>query len=56
MKRRLIESYELPYLDPMRLLPVSMVQHLTKHDAQALSPAVSLCCMWASTNVDNVLN
>ncbi|KAF8974480.1 hypothetical protein BDZ97DRAFT_1935346 [Flammula alnicola] len=36
---KLIESYELPYLDPvLRILPTSMVQHLTKHNVQALSP------------------
>ncbi|TFK23249.1 hypothetical protein FA15DRAFT_670638 [Coprinopsis marcescibilis] len=35
---RIIESYELPYLDPCRLLPQSMVKHLTKHNQQALSP------------------
>ncbi|KAF8076486.1 hypothetical protein FPV67DRAFT_1558944 [Lyophyllum atratum] len=36
----LIESYELPYLDPIarQLLPESMVSHLTKHNIQALSP------------------
>ncbi|KAG6890550.1 hypothetical protein C0992_000810 [Termitomyces sp. T32_za158] len=39
---RLIELYELPYLDPIqrRLLPESMVVHLTKHNAQAMSPYV----------------
>ncbi|KAF9485275.1 hypothetical protein BDN70DRAFT_847983 [Pholiota conissans] len=36
---RLVENYELPYLDPaVRVLPLSMVEHLTKHDIQALSP------------------
>ncbi|KAG6829602.1 hypothetical protein H0H92_004071 [Tricholoma furcatifolium] len=37
---RLIESYELPYLDPVerQLIPRSMVKHLTKHNVQALSP------------------
>lgn len=35
---RAIESYKLPYLDPVRLLPQSMAQHLTKHTKQALSP------------------
>ncbi|GBE79719.1 hypothetical protein SCP_0209200 [Sparassis crispa] len=35
---RLIEAYELPYLDPVRLLPTSLAQHLTKHTAHALSP------------------
>ncbi|KAI0938084.1 hypothetical protein AcV7_003374 [Taiwanofungus camphoratus] len=35
---RLIEAYELPYLDPIRLLPASLTAHLTKHTAQALSP------------------
>ncbi|KAG5648986.1 hypothetical protein DXG03_000335 [Asterophora parasitica] len=37
---RLIESYELPYLDPVvrHLLPTSMTSHLTKHNIQALSP------------------
>jgi RNA polymerase I-specific transcription initiation factor RRN7 len=38
---RAIESYELPYLDPIRLLPQSMIQHLGKHTKQALSPHVS---------------
>ncbi|KAL0566276.1 hypothetical protein V5O48_015737, partial [Marasmius crinis-equi] len=36
---RFIESYELPYLDPVRFLPAEMVSHLTKHAIQALSPA-----------------
>ncbi|KAF9446946.1 hypothetical protein P691DRAFT_803239 [Macrolepiota fuliginosa MF-IS2] len=35
---RIIESYELPYLDPIRLFPTSVVAHLTKHSTQALSP------------------
>ncbi|KAF9464466.1 hypothetical protein BDZ94DRAFT_1161887 [Collybia nuda] len=37
---RLIESYDLPYLDPIarRIIPESMVIHLTKHNIQALSP------------------
>ena len=39
---RIIESYELPYLDPVRLLPSNMVIHLTKHNIQALSPHVCL--------------
>ncbi|KAG1866532.1 hypothetical protein DFJ58DRAFT_679366 [Suillus subalutaceus] len=33
-----IESYELPYLDFLRLLPSDMTCHLTKHAASALSP------------------
>ncbi|PPQ98550.1 hypothetical protein CVT24_004041 [Panaeolus cyanescens] len=36
---RLIERYELPYLEGLRMLPESMAQHLTKHNVQALSPA-----------------
>ncbi|KAJ3869410.1 hypothetical protein EV359DRAFT_30132 [Lentinula novae-zelandiae] len=36
---RHITLYDLPYLDPVRLLPVEMVSHLTKHNIQALSPA-----------------
>lgn len=35
---KVIESYELPYLDPVRLLPSDMTSHLTKHHIQALSP------------------
>ncbi|KIM46103.1 hypothetical protein M413DRAFT_16851 [Hebeloma cylindrosporum] len=35
---RIIESYELPYLDPLRILPPSVVPHLTKDNIQALSP------------------
>ncbi|KAI0347266.1 hypothetical protein BDW22DRAFT_1321340 [Trametopsis cervina] len=34
----LIESYDLPYLDPVRLLPESLATHLTKQARQALSP------------------
>lgn len=37
---RSVESYELPYLDPLRLLPESMTSHLRKHTVQALSPHV----------------
>ncbi|THV08460.1 hypothetical protein K435DRAFT_824947 [Dendrothele bispora CBS 962.96] len=33
-----IEMWELPYLEPVRLLPQEMVLHLTKHNIQALSP------------------
>ncbi|KAJ4481643.1 hypothetical protein C8J55DRAFT_535845 [Lentinula edodes] len=36
---RHITLYDLPYLDPVRLLPMEMVSHLTKHNIQALSPA-----------------
>ncbi|KAF8897618.1 hypothetical protein BD779DRAFT_1491821 [Infundibulicybe gibba] len=36
-----IESYDLPYLDGMRVLPKSLVVHLTKHNIQALSPHAS---------------
>ncbi|KAF7775991.1 hypothetical protein Agabi119p4_4384 [Agaricus bisporus var. burnettii] len=35
---RVIASYKLPYLDPVRLLPLSVSSHLTKHNSQALSP------------------
>ncbi|KAF8195802.1 hypothetical protein K438DRAFT_1586954 [Mycena galopus ATCC 62051] len=35
---RLIESYELPYLEATRVLPQSMTVHLTKQNIQALSP------------------
>ncbi|KAJ7228580.1 hypothetical protein GGX14DRAFT_509131 [Mycena pura] len=35
---RLIESYELPYLEAVRVLPPSMTVHLTKYNIQALSP------------------
>ncbi|KAI9467023.1 hypothetical protein BJY52DRAFT_39445 [Lactarius psammicola] len=35
---RLIECYDLPYLEPLHHLPESMVRHLTKHSVQALSP------------------
>lgn len=34
----IIESYELPYLDFLRLLPSDMTCHLTKHAVRALSP------------------
>ncbi|KAN0126821.1 hypothetical protein V8E52_000461, partial [Russula decolorans] len=36
---RLIESYDLPYLEALHHLPTTMVRHLTKHNVQALSPA-----------------
>ncbi|KAJ7590937.1 hypothetical protein C8J56DRAFT_1163014 [Mycena floridula] len=36
---RIIEAYELPYLDPVRFLPMSMVIHLNKYWTQALSPS-----------------
>ncbi|KAH9062691.1 hypothetical protein EDB87DRAFT_1673690 [Lactarius vividus] len=35
---RLIECYDLPYLEPLHHLPESMTRHLTKHSVQALSP------------------
>ena len=37
---RLIESYQLPYLEALHHLPATMIRHLTKHNVQALSPAV----------------
>lgn len=37
---RLIECYDLPYLEPLHHLPESMVRHLTKHSVRALSPLV----------------
>ena len=42
IENRLIEAYELPYLDPVsrKLLPANMVAHLTRHNIQALSPYV----------------
>jgi len=40
-RSRVIESYELPYLDPVRFLPSNMTSHLTKHHIQALSPFAS---------------
>ncbi|KAI0335444.1 hypothetical protein GY45DRAFT_1292672 [Cubamyces sp. BRFM 1775] len=35
---KLVESYDLPYLDALRLLPEAMTRHLRKHTVQALSP------------------
>ena len=40
-QKRIIESYELPYLEAVMSLPQDMAQHLTKHNVQALSPPVS---------------
>ncbi|OAX44565.1 hypothetical protein K503DRAFT_678715 [Rhizopogon vinicolor AM-OR11-026] len=37
----IIEFYELPYLDFLRLLPHDMTCHLTKHAVRALSPRFS---------------
>jgi len=37
---RIIERYELPYLDGLGTLAESVVQHLTKNNVQALSPPV----------------
>lgn len=45
MSLRLIESYNLPYLEPLHHLPATMVRHLTKHNKQALSPAVRKSCI-----------
>jgi len=36
--RKIIELHELPYLDPVRLLPTNLTLHLTRHTIQALSP------------------
>ncbi|KAI0307155.1 hypothetical protein B0F90DRAFT_1807830 [Multifurca ochricompacta] len=35
---RLIESYDLPYLEPLHHLPGNMARHLTKQSVQVLSP------------------
>lgn len=45
MSPRLIESYNIPYLEPLHHLPASMARHLTKHNVQALSPAVRNSCI-----------
>lgn len=37
---RLIESYDLPYLDTVRLLPTSLTVHLSRYSTQGLSPYV----------------
>ncbi|KDQ12748.1 hypothetical protein BOTBODRAFT_112506 [Botryobasidium botryosum FD-172 SS1] len=36
---RLIESHVVPYLDPLRLLPMNLTQYLTKYTIVALSPS-----------------
>lgn len=36
--RKIIELHELPYLDPVRLLPINLTLHLTRHTTQMLSP------------------
>ncbi|KDQ29357.1 hypothetical protein PLEOSDRAFT_1076122 [Pleurotus ostreatus PC15] len=38
---RLIDSFELPYLGALRLLPRDMALHLTKYNSASLSPAHS---------------
>ncbi|KAF4574995.1 hypothetical protein EYR36_006349 [Pleurotus pulmonarius] len=38
---RLIDSFELPYLGALRLLPQDMTLHLTKYNSASLSPAHS---------------
>lgn len=46
--------YKLPYLEAVGHLPESMVQHLTKHDIQALSPHVRQrlgSCMYGMLNL-----
>ena len=50
---RIIESYELPYLDPLRILPPSVVPHLTKDNIQALSPPVGESHWGINENDDN---
>ena len=54
--RRVIESYDLVYLDPVRLLPATLVRHLTKHTIQALSPHVCRLCVQASNLSDDSIN
>ena len=38
----LIDTYTLPYLDPVRLLPSSLTRHLTKHTKRTLTPHVRI--------------
>jgi hypothetical protein len=38
--RRIIDLYDLPYLNVVTLIPPDMRLHLTKHKIQALSPHV----------------
>ncbi|KAH8105869.1 hypothetical protein BXZ70DRAFT_398730 [Cristinia sonorae] len=51
---RAIESYDLVYLDPIRLLPAAMVQHLTKYTMLALSPHFSPRPMQVHTMVSRL--
>ena len=43
-----IESYKLPYLDPIPLLPITLSLHLTSNTKRMLSPSVSI-----STRLEN---
>jgi hypothetical protein len=52
MSLRLIESYDLPYLEALHHLPTTMVRHLTKHNVQALSPAVRVHVYSARRDTD----
>ncbi|KAF7977443.1 hypothetical protein HWV62_3609 [Athelia sp. TMB] len=36
--RKIIELHQLPYMDPVRLLPESFIAHLTKYTVRTLSP------------------
>jgi len=36
--RKIIELHQLPYLDPVRLLPTNLSSHLTRYTIQMLSP------------------
>ena len=38
----MIESFEIPYLEAVRVLPPDMKIHLTKYNIQALSPPVGI--------------
>lgn len=48
--RRIIDLYDLPYMNVVMLIPPDMKSHLTKHKIQALSPHVrpSRCCVYGS--------
>jgi hypothetical protein len=46
----IIESYELPYLDFLHLLPPDITCHLTKHAVRALSPRVTTTNFYTHLN------
>jgi RNA polymerase I-specific transcription initiation factor RRN7 len=54
-QNRLLESYTLPYFEPLKHLPQEMTRHLTKHIIQALTPRVGPSLIFYASHFADIL-